>query len=670
MKAKRLIPVFLSVVILLSMVASVFASPTYLPNGEFESGGSSWLDYADSPGEVGTEQIANWGSNCFSGSCLRLSDIALVVYQEIAPTERYVVVFAYLTTSADATSNDACIRLRIGGTLYDSVCNPSNGASAEWLWACFDSHDYEALGSVNFRLETASLPGGAFVYFDNVGVDYVHDCPGDLELPTELPAFAITATCTISYTSVTISGTEEITQTETITVPANILSNISFEEGGVFPDNWQSTVPLDAAGIYKKAQPSLARSGDDLLVVGRKPELDLYQTFTVPMASDYAFGGYTRYVDSNTNSFVFAMRFELNGDSGFSSAATCENDGSDVNCEYEEITNTTSLLPGSYDFEIYFPSNLANPNYDFKYYVDDVFAIPVTGTNGSLINCPAVESHYNQETPPTPQVPPEAYFPVDTVGGIPIPIGGAGTVCYECRFPPTGVLAEPAWAIAWLGCVIRNMFSCSLRVWLWEIVNAVMGLVSGMVSYAAFWRNYAQGSANYVGSFINQGLLWYVNLNGTYVVEGGGEFNFWEFFYSALALIPQTINSLANLLNALTNFLVGIFGIVTVIFYLILSIIQIAVFALWPLVDLIWSLFAGLIFAVNAPPLTIQEFVALNGVEMIDGDTYTYFWWGVALVDDMFVSIGGVWFVWLLVAGLGISTFFWLKRELEAGLSI
>lgn len=633
------------------VVPQAYADPVYLPNGDFESGSTNWLNYSGGGGElIGTF------AGCYAGNCLQFTDDGESIRQTITPTERYVVVFAYLSFNEDVEAGDACINLYDGGALLGSgPCNEVGFLSGDWLWSCISNMDYIAYeGDIQLRLSSVLLNAGAEIYFDNVGVDYVNDCPGNLELPGEVggpewPEFSITATCPISLTTTEISGTETITTTETVTVPANILSNVSFENGGVFPDYWQSDLPLDAAGVYKRGQPGLARSGAGLLVVGRKPELVFFQAVTIPMSSEYAFGGHTQYANSATNSFTFAMRYDLGGASAFSSAAECENNGSTVDCNYEAVTGTVNLTPGAYDFEIYFPNNLANPNYDFKYYVDDAFLIPISGT---LVNCPAVQEHYSQTVPPAPAVPPEGQFPVDTVGGIPVPVAGAGTVCYECRFPPTGVMAEPAWAIAWLGCVIRNLFSCSLRVWLYEIVNVLRATLTYLYVWGNWQSSTVQGGANWLA---------------------GGYTQFANYLSSTSSQITITISTGASqttswldmlylfveLLGILLNFVVGLLGLLFQ--------------ALNILLQLVFGLFWVLWNALDVPAYTIADFnggvepaAGLGGYGPTNGKVFLGIMWGFQSIDNLFNSMGFGPLFSFSIGILGISVFRGMMRQWQS----
>lgn len=632
-------------------VPSVVADPFYLNNGDFESGGTGWSDYADSPGEIGVELIGDFGSNCYAGNCLRLSGPELTVLQPINPTERYLIVFAYVSTSAGIDDGDACITLRAGFTIYADTCNLVDGEWSGWVWECFSNHNFNELGTINYRLESNALNEGEEIHFDNVGANYVHDCPGDLVLPTEpteWPVFAITATCPISLTTSEISGTETITTTETVVVPANILSNISFEEGGVFPNYWQSDVPLDAAGTYRRAAPSLARTGDDLLVIQRKPELTYFQTITVPTSGEYVFGGHNKYVNAGYGTFIYTMRFSLNGANAISTDMECT--GSyNMTCNYEEITGTVNLTPGQYDFTIHFANNLQNPDEDFAYHVDDAFMIPISGT---LVNCPAVQEHYSQTVPPAPSFPPEGQFPVDTVGGIPIPIGGAGTVCYECRFPQNGIFSEPAWAIAWLGCVIRNMFSCSLRVWLYEIVNVLRATLVYLYVWGNWQSSTVQGGANWLA---------------------GGYSQVANYLSATSSQIQITISTGASQGTSWLDMLYLFVELLGILLNVVLGILRLLFYALNILLQIVFGLFSILYNALDVPAYTIADFnggveptAGLGGYGATNSKIYLGIMWGFQSIDNLFVAMGFGPLFSFAIGILGISVFRGMIRQWQS----
>lgn len=495
-------PVIFAGIFLSISVSVIFASPTYLPNGEFESGGANWLDYADSPGEVGTEQINDWGENCFSGSCLRLSDIALVVYQQIAPTERYVVVFAYLSQNASTTSNDACIRLRIGGTLYDSVCNLSNGEDAGWLWACFDSHDYEAIGSINLRLETQLIPDGALVYFDNVGVNYVHDCPGELELPGEEEGGTGIITGTCSTPAGNLAG--------------NLLLNPSFEDSdnGLVPNSWVSDQPLYWPQIYKTGEIS-ASNGNDYLSISAIPEIAIKQSLDALPTSTYAAGVMYRYVNYGPISAI-----NLGDDYGAIPTSP------EIAWGNFEFTFTVSIT-GARDYELLI--NASNGLVQGPVWLDLAYIVPITGTSVITINCPAVEEYHG------------------TTGGgeeggttgPPISGGGGWYQCSTCPLP-TSVLAVGDW-LNWLACVLLNFFYCNLRTWIYNV-----------------WTN-VKLITNYLPLMYNGGIGAIVQLwdAGVIVIEGtwGIGVDFWDVIWVMFVFISGSWGGLITwILFNIVNF--------------------------------------------------------------------------------------------------------------------
>lgn len=106
-----------------------------------------------------------------------------------------------------------------------------------------------------------------------------------------------------------------------------------------------------------------------------------------------------------------------------------------------------------------------------------------TGTPGPPVGTPT--------PPPTPD-------PGDD--GFPSPPGGDFGTCYDCNLP-ANYLSFGQW-IRWLQCEIRNLFYCSLYIWLLRVGNWVAGVFRAMFAWIEWVGGVAQNGVNWLGSQI------------------------------------------------------------------------------------------------------------------------------------------------------------------------
>lgn len=255
--------------------------------------------------------------------------------------------------------------------------------------------------------------------------------------------------------------------------------------------------------------------------------------------------------------------------------------------------------------------------------VDDVFVFP-SDENGVPLACdPAYYAPYDENIDGG----------TGDVGGIPAPIEGAGTICYRC-FPPSDAssLAVSYW-IAWLGCVLRNMFSCSLRVWLLVLGNWTNGVIQILLAFATWVPLTTQQGANWFAGTIVPAIRSSINVT---VYDNGT--NIWDLLVAIINLIGGIVNLVASLMLRLFDLVGG------------------TVLALREA------------FGSTAPEgMTFLGFDPANGLEpplLSNGPSdllrFYSFWIWLALVDQTVIANQYVSLILLLVTGaVGLSVIFW-----------
>lgn len=162
---------------------------------------------------------------------------------------------------------------------------------------------------------------------------------------------------------------------------------------------------------------------------------------------------------------------------------------------------------GNYDIRI--GGLEVDPNKN-KMYVDDFFFIgldptptpsptaPPTGTPTPI----ATGTPQPTATPgPAPTWPPPIPLPDPGGGGIPAPIVGTAGECLDCS-PPTNFWSLTAW-VAWLGCLLTNLFTCNLYYWILDVINTIYGIFQWVASFLAWLPTIWQAGLSWLGSIID-----------------------------------------------------------------------------------------------------------------------------------------------------------------------
>lgn len=244
------------------------------------------------------------------------------------------------------------------------------------------------------------------------------------------------------------------------------------------------------------------------------------------------------------------------GGKQFTALFGAEANGSGVSILYDSITVATSV----YDTLTYFVPfsgtqavgggapffRIEFPGLNGQTWVDNAFLYPWDEETETVLCDPELFDPYDQEIDGT-----SGLQDAMLVGGVPAPIAGAGSVCYVCFTPSQiGANAVSLW-IAWLGCVLRNMFSCSLRVWLLALGNWTFGLIQWLSALALWIPAEVQNGATWYMRDVVPGLA----ANVTIVQDGGS--NLADVIIAFLALLASLISSLASLTVSVVEFLLS-----------------------------------------------------------------------------------------------------------------
>lgn len=369
----------------------------------------------------------------------------------------------------------------------------------------------------------------------NVDIDWV----GILRVEQEPVQMPFDPFCHITITdTVTITDSMGITSTNTITTEytadSNLVQNYSFEVGNLAPDDWQPVVngtQTNVPPFYQASTPSLARTGDDSIYNGGT--FELWNDLPLVAGGTFVGGFYARCVSGDCTGSSVVARWNS------SEMVTA----SSIESTYNAYTGTQETGGGASWFVLSFDSGEGNVQ------IDDAFVYPVD-EDGNL-NCDPAYYPYTEDD--TNNVEPGP-------GGIPIPWGGAGTVCYDCQQPYTDEYIFINYWIAWLGCVIRNLFACSLRIWLLKIENVSLGLLMYLATLSGWVAGSSQAVVNWSLDMANFGislaLAFWVELihglSGFSVVV-----NVYDSTFGLFEAIVNLLISLAQLLLGLLDALVS-----------------------------------------------------------------------------------------------------------------
>lgn len=308
---------------------------------------------------------------------------------------------------------------------------------------------------------------------------------------------------------------------------------------------------------------------------------------------------------------------------------------------------------------------------------------------------------------PTPTPTPPPVFTNPTITGTgdytntlpgpisPLPVGSAGNICYLCTSPTgTSMYMVSLW-VAWLGCVLRNMFTCDLRVWLHEIANstgaiAVMGIelfnyINGSTVTTVSWLSQFQSIPisfiNWINGTVQAGVTWaQINIQAA-MSQATAAYNAVSEY---LSIVPQqvmvTVNTAVTVTEAGTDWLATLWAIITVLFLLLIALLGVIVSGMLGLLILLIMMVTAILTAFQAPPYEFHIFTGLGGDPLAqmaavditsalaaDGPNqtkmYTFLLWSLHAADTAVAGFDLGWLMFLLMGMIGMTTAVIIIRE-------
>lgn len=434
------------------------------------------------------------------------------------------------------------------------------------------------------------------------------------------------ATCTFSQVVTSSSGTSS---TVSVTVPANLMPNYSFESSdGDSPSNWNLwDDPNDSQWYPLAAGPGWGyepRSGDRHLAGynygGGSTSVQVWEigtTVYLESAGDYRAGHFAKCVGENCNSQVRLYH------NGIFIAGTFP-----ISTTYNVFSDVIPLAAGEHVFYLTFTTHGWVPRTIFA---DDVFLWPVDESGAILCD----EDYYDVPDPDLPTCVRDEYG-----NCIPAPTGGSGATCYLCNTPAgESFFSVPHW-IAWLGCLIRNLFSCSLRIWLMNITNAIQGLIKWFSTYALWIPANGQVAVDWIAGQVVPAL------------QNVASFELLDYVSAGIDWIAATVQGAANwiasqVVPALTPLVIvydtgtNLWDAVIAFLILVVTAFKTIITALLSLIGIVLQFIAGVTTGLQAEPATIDLPVAgryaESGLAATGGNADKIVWLfmvGVTLIDQ------------------------------------
>lgn len=453
---------------------------------------------------------------------------------------------------------------------------------------------------------------------------------GPVKYASWLCAFNITETQVISQGGMTV--TQVITTS--YTTPANLLSNWSFEEkDGSNPLNWGTAVNgaiQDLGALWW----IFGQANYGYYSLNAIADYSAIQSMPLYSPGLYLAGFDAKCVGGLCNNITI----KWNGASVLSSSSLSQT--------YQSFTGTHTTGGGGAWLELAF-------NEDPDVYLDNAFVIPWDSISDTL-NCDP-DFFPPPGDPAGGAAPPNCVVDPETGGCITVPVGGAGATCYYCAAPNnTSAAAVSIW-LAWLGCVLRNMFSCSLRVWLMRVQNQVLGVYQSTLAIMLFIGPFAQSAANYAAAMGN----WLVLVLA----------NYWAALAGALANMQQVVvitNNGTSFLEEIIDLLLALAMLMVNALSALVNVVNLLVTVLiqsWQAFDAPPHQLAALIDPnyYNNDPLQFATNIAAAGIN--SSKIILYLAWGVQTVDFIGASIYLNYAQYPILAVFGLVLLFWAQKQ-------
>jgi hypothetical protein len=411
-----------------------------------------------------------------------LNDISFDLYWDdidsswYPPHGQHILIRVYYDDPANGDSID--YTQEYTKSIPDSPTNEGFLLTADFV-SNSDLPLYDGTESIEIYIIGAGI-GRTHFQIDNLSISGSFYSPPE---PPEPPDSLLGGYCVFTTTVTTtggISGTTPITTTVNYTRSGNLLANSSFESGGASPADWDF---LNAPNTQYWLS-SGARTGgralwntDDYQMTQRLRD---YQGF-------YRMGFYASCPSAASG-----------GDCSGESVAIQKSGSTVASTSGYVLSSTHQSISGTYASAgigtwVYLDFDPPSGQYGGNIAIDDAFVWPTDADGNQICDPDAYAPPTDEELQPPPN--PD---PLPNPGGddIPLPDGDPrSVVCYECT-RPANVIQVGHW-IGYLGCLIKNLFTCSLKIWVYNVTNSVLGI----------WRN-TRLFFVWLGDGINLILAW------------------------------------------------------------------------------------------------------------------------------------------------------------------
>jgi hypothetical protein len=438
------------------------------------------------PGYVADNQVFEWGGN--NGNTSRIwspnssTDNDITVISPHNASVRFAFLMRH-NNGGGSVNIDAKI-YRVDTTAADVlVCQRSVAQNITTSWDVVNvamlSTDcnltaLSATQRYDVRFSMNNLVG-VNVHIAKMEIQRFYTPPPPPPPPPPVPtgtAVPITGTCIINSGGLTSE------------IPANIVPNWSYETGQVIPNDWESPdAPSNIPAMWQRNKLD-AHHGQNYIAA--PATTTTYNTIVrVPQPGRYLVGAYVRGFGNLSYSF---------GDSLNSTSNSLVVSSTTTFLAAQMVHNIESLGGTDQSKNGRLLSFGLEPG---DYVLDSVFVIPVTFTDGITntglpTDTAGLTVYCPQLQPITTTTPVSGNTGLIGGGTIYPSWTGAGAYCTTCP-TPNSMLAIGTW-IAWLGCVLANLFFCWLASW----ISSLAALVSSMFVWAA-------GGLNSLISLINSG---------------------------------------------------------------------------------------------------------------------------------------------------------------------
>lgn len=402
---------------------------------------------------------------------------------------------------------------------------------------------------------TSPADPGSGYSFQFTDWNYILDYDSECTAPSQPVSLPFAPNCVITVTDY-ITGVGTVTTTHVVS--SNLVLNPDFEASDPLFSSWpQHWRPVDVNGReinmtgFYDHQAIYANSGYDS-VHDNNNEFMLSQLMQLRSPGNYL-AGFSANQLSDVQLYV----------NGFLAADPLGAPGPYVITTYTTYSGTTGATGGGGGYLwLYFADTTVDDTH-----VDDVFLYPVDG-DGNL----ACEAQYylDEDDTVTPGCVPDP----DTGECYPvINTSSTSDSCFDCIQPSSTDQLYVSYWVAWLGCLLHNLFMCHLRIWLLVLGNWTLGVIRYLSAFFDYIPSTWSVVTTWAYNTVQDGVDWFAEeimillLDAMAGIAGGGTgTNFWDLLIALIDLIKDLIGAVSDMMLGLFNLFYGILTAIRISF--------------------------------------------------------------------------------------------------------